>query len=153
MFGFLAQRPARQLELFRARFSGRNLIVHRGFPEEWLEELLKQPGGGGHFRLDARGLPAARPTPVEWMVQTHVLPLALPEPLFLCIREQDILIRHLRRGGSTVHPSEIAWFLEELEDRHHARLHFGNGSSRIEVTRGIPQNDNEALSMLEHIVG
>ncbi len=153
VFGFLARRPARQLEQFRARFTGRSLIVHRGFPDEWLEELLKQPGGGGHFRLDSRRLPVPRPTPVEWLVQTHVLPLDLPQPLLLCIREQDILLRHLERGGGAVHPSEIAWFLEELDDRHHARLHFGNPPEPIEVVLGISVNDNEALSMLEHIAG
>jgi len=153
VFGFLARRPARQLTQFRARFTGRSLIVHRGFPEEWLGELLKQPGGGGHFRLDSRQLPASQPTPVEWLVQNHVLPLDLPQPLLLCIREQDILARHLDRGGRAVHPSEIAWFLEELEDRHHARLRFGNLPGRIEVLRGISANDNEALSMLEHIAG
>ena len=153
MFGFLARRSARQLEQFRARFTGRSLIVHRGFPEEWLEELLKQPGGGGHFRLDSRRLPASRPTPVEWLVQTHVLPLDLPQPLLLCVREHDMLVRHLQRGRSAIHPSDIAWFLEELEDRHHARLRFGNAAGRIEVLRGISTHDNEALSMLEHIAG
>lgn len=153
VFGFLTRRPARQLEQFRARFTGRSLIVHRGFPEEWLEELLKQPGGGGHFRLDSRGLPTSRPTPVEWLVQTHVLPLDLPQPLLLHIRDQDMLVRHLDRGGRVVHPSEIAWFLEELEDRHHARLLFGNPPGRIEILRGISANDNEALSMLEHFAG
>lgn len=153
VFGLLARRPARQLQLFRARFTGRSLIVHRGFPEEWLEELLKQPGGGGHFRLDSRRLPVSRPTPVEWLVQTHVLPLNLPQPLLLCIREQDMLLRHLERGGRAVHPSEIAWFLEELEQRHHARLRLGNPPERIDVLQGISVHDNEALSMLEHMTG
>jgi hypothetical protein len=64
-----------------------------------------------------------------------------------------MLVRHLDRGGRVVHPSEIAWFLEELEDRHHARLRFGNPPGWIEVVRGISANDNEALSMLEHIAG
>jgi hypothetical protein len=153
VFGFLARRPARQLQQFRARFIGHSLIVHRGFPGEWLEELLKQPGGGGHFRLDSRRLSTVRPTPVEWLVQTHVVPLDLPQPLLIRIREQDMLLRHLNRGGRVVHPSEIAWFLEELEHRHHARLRFGNPPGRIEVVRGMSANDNEALSMLEHIAG
>jgi hypothetical protein len=153
VFGFLARRPARQLQQFRARFTGHSLIVHRGFPEEWFEELLKQPGGGGHFRLDSRRLPTSRPTPVEWLVQTHVLPLGLPQPLLLHIREHDMLLRHLGRGDRPVHPSEIAWFLEELQDRHHARLRFGNPPGRVDVFPGISANDNEALSMLEHIAG
>jgi hypothetical protein len=153
VFGFLAPRPARQLDRFRERFTGRSLIVHRGFPGDWLEQLLKQPGGGGHFRLDARTLPAARPTPVEWLVQVHVLPLDLPQPLFLKVREGDVLVRHLDRGGRAVHPSEIAWFLEELATRHHARLRFGSEPGHIEVSLGISVNDNEAQSMLEHLAG
>ena len=43
-----------QLSRFLARYAGRTLIVHAGFPPDWLEELLKQPGGGGYFRLDSR---------------------------------------------------------------------------------------------------
>ncbi len=153
MFGFLAHRPARQLDRFRERFTERSLIVHSGFSGNWLEELLKQPGGGGHFRLDSRTLPAKRPSPVEWLVQTHVLPLDLPQPLFLKVREADVLVRHLDRGGRAVHPSEIAWFLEELEVRHHARLRFDREPGRIEVSRGIAVNDNEAKNMLEHLTG
>ncbi|WP_018869029.1 MULTISPECIES: hypothetical protein [unclassified Thioalkalivibrio] len=151
MFGLFGPRPARQMERFRARYTGRSLIVHRGFSGDWLEELLKQPGGGGHFRIDSRRLPAGRgATPVEWLVQTHVLPLELPQPLFLDIREEAMLARHLVRGEHVVHPSEIAWFLEELDTRHHARLEFvGNEHMRAEV--GIPVEDNEALSMLEHL--
>ena len=151
MFGLFGPRPAQQMERFRARYTGRSLIVHEGFSGDWLEELLKQPGGGGHFRIDSRRLPAGRQaTPVEWLVQTHVLPLALPQPLFLDVREDAVLARHLMRGERAVHPSEIAWFLEELDSRHHARLEFvGNEHMRVEV--GIPVEDNEALSMLEHL--
>ena len=43
--------------------------------------------------------------------------------------------------------------LEELETRHHARLRFGSEPERIDAIRGIPVNDNEALSMLEHFAG
>jgi hypothetical protein len=153
VFGFLVPGPARQLERFRVRFSGHTLIVHRGFSGDWLAELLQQPGGGGHFRLDSRRLPTARPSAIEWLVQVHVLPLELPQPLLLRVREQDVLVRHLDRGGRAVHPSEIAWFLEELETRHHARLRFGNGPGRIDAIRGIPVDDNEAMSMLEHLAG
>lgn len=153
VFGFLTRSPERQLQRVRARYRGRSLIVHRGFPGEWLEELLKQPGGGGHFRLDSRALPAPHPTPVEWLVQTHVLPLELPQPLLLRFREEDVLVRHLERRGRVVHPSEIAWLLEELDARHHARLRFAPRSGAVEVVRGIRVNDNEALTMLEHLTG
>lgn len=153
MFGLLVHQPGRQLARFRERFAGRHVIVHRGFPEEWLEELLKQPGGGGHFRIDSRPLPTRRPTPIEWLVQTHLLPLNLPQPILLSVRERYALVRHLTRGAQAVHPSEIAWFLEELEERHHARLVFAREPGRIEVRLGIATNDNEALSMLEHLTG
>lgn len=153
MFGFFAGRPIRQLQRFRDRFTGRTLILHGGFPADWLEELLRQPGGGGHFRLDIRALPASRPTPVEWLVQTHVLPLDLPLPMLMQVRERDVLVRHLHRRGNAVHPSEIAWFLEELDTRHHARLLFSDAPGRIDAERGLKIDENEALSMLEHLAG
>ncbi|WP_020146086.1 hypothetical protein [Thioalkalivibrio sp. ALJ15] len=150
MFGLFGPRPAQQMERFRSRYTGRSLIVHQGFEGDWLEELLKQPGGGGHFRIDSRRLPTRRATPIEWLVQTHVLPLALPQPLYLDIREDAILARHLMRGERAVHPSEIAWFLEELDTRHHARLEFTE-NDQMTIRRGIPETDNEALSMLEQL--
>jgi hypothetical protein len=153
VLGFFAGRPARQLQRFRERFTGRALILHDGFPADWLEELLRQPGGGGHFRLDIRPLPAARPTPVEWLVQAHILPLDLPRPILVQVRERDLLVRHLQRRGIVVHPSEIAWFLEELDTRYHARLLLAGTPERISVERGMAVDENEALSMLEHLAG
>lgn len=150
MFGLFGPRPNQYMEPFRQRYTGRSLIVHRGFGGDWLEELLKQPGGGSHFRIDSRRLPCKRPTPVEWLVQTHVLPLALPQPLFLKVEGEAILARHLTRGDHVVHPSEIAWFLEELDTRHHARLVF-NGEGGVRVENGLSVDDNEALSMLEQL--
>ncbi|WP_026340521.1 hypothetical protein [Thioalkalivibrio sp. ALJT] len=150
MFGLFGPRPAQQMERFRNRYTGRSLIVHQGFTGDWLEELLKQPGGGGHFRIDSRPLPRRRPSPVEWLVQTHILPLELPQPLFLDMREDTLLVRHLTRGEHAVHPSEIAWFLEELDTRHHARLTLsGDGTAQVQYV--LPVTDNEALSMLEHL--
>ncbi|WP_018880970.1 hypothetical protein [Thioalkalivibrio sp. ALE30] len=150
MFGLFGPRPAQQMERFRGRYTGRSLIVHQGFTGDWLEELLKQPGGGGHFRIDSRPLPRRRPSPVEWLVQTHILPLELPQPLFLDVREDAILVRHLQRGEHAVHPSEIAWFLEELDTRHHARLVFTEDGG-LDAHPGLPVDDNEALSMLEQL--
>jgi hypothetical protein len=149
LFGFFRIKPERQLRRFRERFSGRNLICHSGFEGDWLEELLKQPGGGGHFRLDVRPLPVARPTPIEWFVQSHILPLGVPLPTLVRLEESRALVRHLRRGNHVVHPSEIAWFLEELESRHHARVDLGETPEDIRVHLGIPISDNEALSMME----
>jgi len=150
VFGLFGPRPAEQMRRFLDRYTGRSLIVHQGFSGDWLEELLKQPGGGGHFRIDSRRLPRRRPTPVEWLVQTHILPLELPQPLFLDVREDAVLVRHLTRGGTPVHPSEIAWFLEELDQRHHVRLRLEeDGSAHAEPV--LPLEDNEARSMLEHL--
>jgi hypothetical protein len=153
VYGFIAGRPARQLQRFRDRFTGRTLILHCGFPAAWLAELLKQPGGGGHFRLDIRLLPTLRPTPIEWLVQTQLLPLDLPLPVLVRVRERDLLARHLQRHGSPVHPSEIGWFLEELDQRFHARFVFSDTPGMMHLERGLAMDDNEALSMLEHLSG
>ncbi|MGA7802086.1 MAG: hypothetical protein WCC36_14880, partial [Gammaproteobacteria bacterium] len=68
----------------------RTLIVHEGLDLRWIEELLEQAGGGGHFRIDARQAPDDEPTPVEWLVHGHVLALQLPLPLFMQVREDGI---------------------------------------------------------------
>lgn len=150
---FWQQRPARQLAVFRQRFLGRTVIVHRGFPPEWLEALLKQPGGGAHFRVDARLLPSAVPTPIEWFLQTVVLPLNLPLPLLLQVDHGEIRMRHLCRHDRVVHPSEIAWFLEEIESRYHVRLVFGAGPLNVSTEFGIAVSDNDAISMWESFSG
>ncbi|QKT04980.1 hypothetical protein HUS23_05240 [Ectothiorhodospiraceae bacterium 2226] len=122
------------------RYSGRSIIVHSGFPDEWFEELLKQPGGGGHFRLDARRVPEGEPTPIEWVVHEFVLPLGLPHPLFIQVREEALRVRHLTRYDMAMHPSEIAWILDELEQRYHAILYPDGGGFRVE--RGLPPEEN-----------
>jgi hypothetical protein len=139
--------PAARLDAFFARFAGKHLVVHRGFPDSWLEELMKQAGGAGYFRLDLRQMDRRRPAPVEWVVQTFLEPLDLPLPLFVEVREADLLVRHLTRGGQAVHPSEILWFLDELETRHHARL-TRRAPDTLETTRSIPVEDNEPEAML-----
>lgn len=130
---------------FLERYAGRALIVHAGFPPEWLQELLKQPGGGGYFRIDSRSLERRRPSPVEWVVAEHILPLALPLPLFVQVRDRSLRLRHLTRGNKAVHPSEILWFLDELETRYHALLEAEGDGFTTQL--GIPISDNEALSM------
>ncbi|OBS09369.1 hypothetical protein Thpro_021697 [Acidihalobacter prosperus] len=125
------------------------LIVHQGFPPDWLAELLKQPGGGGHFRIDVRHFGEGDPTPVEWLVRQHVLPLSLPLPLLMRVTDEAIFLRHLTRGEQPVHPSEIFWFLEEIAKRHHARLRPDGAS--LEAETGMPLTDNEARAMLDSL--
>ncbi|MDE2089095.1 MAG: hypothetical protein KGJ12_03625 [Gammaproteobacteria bacterium] len=125
---------------FFERYTGRTIIAHAGFPSDWLGELLKQPGGGGHFRLDARHQPGARPSPAEWVIHAHVLPLALPLPLLIAVRADALYLRHLVRRARPVHPSEILWILNEIPTRHHALLRPAAGGFTVE--RGIPVDDN-----------
>jgi hypothetical protein len=141
------QGPKWLRQQFLDRFAGRTVILHRGFPPEWLEELLRQPGGSDYFRLDARRVEHRHPTPVEWFVREHVLPLGLPLPLLMRVGEGRIHLRHLNRGGHPVHPGEIHWFLEELDTRHHMSLRLIDDDFAPEA--GMPLSDNEALAMTE----
>lgn len=136
----LFQRPALdRLEAFRARFAGRTIIVHRGLSPDWVDELTKQPGGAGHFRIDARRLPASQPTPIEWVAQ-NAFSHGLPLPLILRVEAEGLRVRHLTRAGEPVHPSEIAWMLKELPRRYHLFLRFeGQGFAAVP---GIPVTDN-----------
>jgi hypothetical protein len=143
------QGPKWLRQQFLERFAGRTIILHRGFPPEWLEELLKQPGGGEHFRLDVRRAESRHPTPIEWFVREHVLPLGLPLPQLLQVDSDSVRVRHLTRGERPVHPSEIQWFLEEMDTRHHVRLRITHDDFVPEP--GIPVGDNEARSMTEHL--
>lgn len=141
---FLRRRsnPRKLREAFLARYAGRHLILHRGLDPFWVEELLKEPGGMGHFRIDLRQQPGKRPTPVEWVAHEQIAPLALPLPLLAAVdREGRITLRHLTRGGEAFHPSELAWLRDELDQRFHARLHPA-AEGGFEVEWGIPVEDN-----------
>lgn len=127
------------------RFAGHGLIVHEGFPDQWLEELLKEPGGAGYFRVDARQAPRPDASPVEWLVHEHIRPLGLPMPLFVAVREGCLLLRHLHRGSRTVHPSEILWMLDEIDTRFHVRLEPAAGG--FAIVRGLDIRDNDVESM------
>lgn len=139
-------RPCARRAAFFQRYRARTLIVHTGLSIDWLEELLTQGGGGGHFRLDARMVPARTPTPVEWVVHDFILPLQLPLPLIARISADSIRIRHLVRHGSTCHPADVGWILEDMGDgvggpgRAHAVLYPHGDGFRAE--RGIPIDDN-----------
>lgn len=134
---------------FFERYQNRSLILHQGFPPNWLGELLKQPGGGGYFRIDMRTFGTGNPTPVEWVICQYILPLELPMPLLIQVSNQQLFLRHLQRGDQSVHPGEILWLLEEISQRHHACLRrFG---SKLIATTGIPLTDNEPLAMLDYL--
>lgn len=125
-------RPAPSATDLRQRFFDRyarcTLIVHQGFPEGWLGKLVHEPGGGGHFRIDARqpvfnGDPPRRPAPVQWLVREHVLPLGLPLPVLIRVEDRDHLrVRHLRRHGGICQPEEVGMIYEDMAARPHALL-------------------------------
>lgn len=141
-----SEAPEDLRERFLQRYAGRGLVVHEGFPVDWLEELMKQPGGAGYFRIDARRRPGRRSTPVEWLVHEHLLPLGLPMPLFVLVEGETLYLRHLTRAGLAVHPSEILWMLDEIRDRHHARLTAAAGG--FAVTTGLDTRNNDVESIL-----
>ncbi|MEJ2554528.1 MAG: hypothetical protein P8079_11235, partial [Gammaproteobacteria bacterium] len=107
--------------------------------------LLKQPGGGGHFRVDVRPPAERRLSPVEWVTREQVLPLDLPLPLLIVVRDDTLLLRHQTRAGLPDHPSEILWFLDEIDTRYHARLR--RGAEGFESEYGIDIKDNEPEAM------
>ncbi len=132
-------------ERFFRRFDGRTIIVHAGFPEGYLAELLRQPGGGGHFRVDVR-IPPARPfSPMDWVVHHHVLPLGLPQPLLMKVGHRQIHLRHLihhirQEIPGPGHPAEILWMLDSIQERYHALLKNDRGEFCME--RGMDIQDN-----------
>lgn len=132
--------PIQHQRRFFERFANRTLMIHEGFPTGWFEELLKQPGGGGHFRIDTRIAPGSPPTPVEWVVHGFVLPLDLPKPLLMRIDRDCLYLRHLQKNGYCAHPSELLWMLDDIRERYHACLHVGRGT--FEPSMGIPLTEN-----------
>ncbi|NIR60353.1 MAG: hypothetical protein GWO02_12965 [Gammaproteobacteria bacterium] len=141
MLGARRPDPAHLRRRFFEQFAGRTIIVHAGFLPRWLEELLEQPGGGGHFRVDARRAPGRPPTPVEWIVHAHLLPLGLPVPLLVRATDTDLEVRHLTRGGKPVDPAEVLGLANEIGTRHHARLVPSRRG--FEVSWGLPVEDND----------
>ena len=133
--------PAGLRDRFLTRFAGRTVIVHAGLSIGWVSELLKEAGGGAHFRIDARRSPSRRPTPIEWVVHHQLLAHKIPVPFLVKVDGQHLLIRHLMRNDMPVHPSEIYWMLGEFPERCHLKLSAA-GKSFI-ATRGISIADNE----------
>ena len=133
--------PTALRERFIARYQGRTLIIHEGLSIGWVAELLKEAGGGGHFRFDARTPRTAKPTPIEWLVHQHILPHNLPLPLLVKVEQAQLLVRHLRRDGNIVHPSEIYWMLGEMPSRMHLILTIAGAGFMPQ--RVLPVSDNE----------
>jgi hypothetical protein len=128
-------------KIVKQRFNGRTLIVHSGIPEQWLKDLLKQPGGGGFFRIDLRVQTEDRPSPVEKFVQDQLLPLELPIPFMAKIDYDNVYLRHLTRNGELVDPSEVSMIHTEIETRHHIRLSIEK--AKTEVFPGMDIEDND----------
>ncbi|MDR3391418.1 MAG: hypothetical protein P4L77_06735 [Sulfuriferula sp.] len=127
-------------ERFMARFAGKTIIVHDGLSIGWVSELVKEAGGGAHFRIDARRQPGRRPTPIEWVVHQQLLPHKLPMPFLVKVEDERLLVRHLMRNDMPVHPSEIYWMLTEFPDNHHLLLSVA-GKGFI-VKRGMSVAEN-----------
>lgn len=127
-------------ERFLTRFAGKTIIVHDGLSIGWVSELMKEAGGGAHFRFDTRRAPGRRPTPIEWVVHQHVLPHKLPLPLLVKVEGERMLVRHLVRNDMPVHPSEIYWMLGEFPGRCHLQLQASGKGFLAE--RGMSVADN-----------
>ncbi|SCY50054.1 hypothetical protein [Thiohalorhabdus denitrificans] len=124
---------------FFDRYAGRSLIVHEGFPEGWLGKLVHEPGGGGHFRIDATqpafrpDTPARRLYPVQWLVREHILPLDLPRPVLVKVEGRDHLrARHLRRHGGICDPAEVGMILGDMTERPHVLLYPEGGGFSVD---------------------
>ncbi len=126
---------------FMQRFAGKTIIVHEGLSIGWVSELLKEAGGGGHFRIDVRKTHSRRPTPIEWVVRQWIVTQNLPLPLLVKVEPERLLIRHLTRHNQPVHPSEIYWMLGEFPLCAHAVLRVSGQVFLAE--RGLPVSDNE----------
>lgn len=133
-------RPGDLRQRFLARYTGCTLIVHEGLTIGWVSELLKEAGGAGHFRFDIRQPVGSKPTPIEWVVHQHVMPLHLPLPLLIKVEQTQLLIRHLTRQGKPVHPSEINWMLREFPEKAHYVLRVSGESFIPEA--GMPISEN-----------
>lgn len=126
---------------FFAQFQGRTLIVHSGLRIDWLKELLSL--GAGAFICESIYAVPIRAKLQRWIGWSiGKLPLRLPLPLLLDVRNDRIDVRHLQRFGSICLPTDIAWIVEDMRTRKrvHASLRCING--RFDCIQGIPIDDN-----------
>lgn len=135
-------------KIVKQRFNGRTLIVHSGVPEDWLKELLNQPGGSGYFRVDTRIQTTERPSPVEKFVNDQLLPLGLPLPFMAKIDYDDVYLRHLTRNGDLIDPSEVGMIHTEIESRYHIRLSIEKAKTQAFPGMDLEDNDISIESVL-----
>lgn len=126
---------------------GRSFIVHTGFPEDWLKELLKQPGGGSYFRLDLRLQDGQTATPVENFIHQCLQALKLEPPVFITIKDGRVYVRSLLAGSYWLLPSDMGPLNNEIEQRFHFKL------ENDEWRPGMPleQNDIDYEAMLSDV--
>ncbi len=138
---YARRRDGRLLDRFFTRYQGRTLIVHQGLTLDWLEELLKLGGGGGHFRIDARqGLD--RRSPVSWIAHRFILPLPLPLPVLCDVGPAIITIRHLQSAGRLCHPADIGWILNDMRTRDRVHATLSRRSHELCAQMGLALSDN-----------
>ncbi|MEL5848354.1 MAG: hypothetical protein U7M05_03205 [Candidatus Igneacidithiobacillus chanchocoensis] len=128
------------LDRFFTRFAKRSIILHRGFPDGYFAELLKEPGGAGHFRVDLRIAASQPPSPMDWVVHQHILPLQLPVPLLVKVDEDCLYLRHLLHGDKAGHPNEILWMMDSIRERYHYRLQRQGPSFLAEPGMAVEDN-------------
>lgn len=141
-FGRRRSRETDRAQKFLQRYTGRTLIVHAGLSIAWLEELLREGGGGAHFRVDVRLIDGPATTPVEWLARVYLSKLDLPLPLLLDVASDSIKVRHLQRGGRLCLATDVAWILEDMRTRNrvHATLLITNEG--LKTITGMAVDDN-----------
>lgn len=155
-------RRSRAWTRFFERYRGRSLLLHDGLPDDWLNRLLRSPGGAGHLRVDLRhqgqaagrlpGWAAGPVTILDWVVSAQVGPCALPRPILIAPRGPSgqaapgselgrLYLRHLTRGDNAVAPEEVHELLAAIEARYHVRL-IVEMTGRTRSEQGLPLDQN-----------
>lgn len=141
MIHWLKKQPPLDVKQLLARLDGKSIILHSGFPPDWLPELLRQPGGGGHIRINLSLQNNKNPTALEAFLYRHVVPLPGAIPGMVKIEQENIFIRGLIRAEQWMHSYEAGDLLNEINQRFHYRLDFSQATPRVEVGLDLNQND------------
>lgn len=143
MFNWFRKNRSLSQQDFLRRFDQRTFLVHKGFPSDWLPELLKQAGGGAHIRIDLRLQDNSRPTDTERFIHTHIKPLPAAVPCLILLNQDSIFVRRLIRSEQWMHAAETGDLLNEITQRFHYKLHFRPDT--VEIITGLDLNQNEIL--------